>query len=407
MSDPGLPEALPEPSGILDGVRILSLAEQYPGPYATLLLSDLGADVVLVERPAGGDPSRKFPWFFEALNRNKRAIALDLKDPRGAAAFRRLSDASDVVLEGFRPRVMERLGVGYERLASSNHRLVYVSISGFGRDGPYRDRPAHDVSYQAIAGMLHDLTSASAPLPAPSVQVGDLSSGIFAAFGTVSALYARERSGQGMYLDVSVTDVLVSMMTVGIVPVVNGTGPPGFPHEPGYGLYGTADGRLLSLSIAHEDGFWRALCETVGLQQLADLTATQRLERKPELVARLQAILVARPLQWWTEAFAAAGVPFGPVHDLEEVALDPQIAARGMLVNVPAGEGRPTRRHVRQPLVFGGRWTGPTRHAPALGEHTREVLAEAGWSDADIDALLTDGVALQQGASVSGTTEAE
>lgn len=373
----------------LNGIRILSLAEQYPGPFATLVLSDLGADVVLVERPDGGDPARQFGPFFEALNRNKRSITLDLKTEKGRAAFLHLARTADVVLEGFRPGVAARLGVDHSSLIRQNERLVYVSISGFGQTGPYRDRPGHDLTYQGIAGALFDRVKDGDPGQPPFIAIGDLSAGTFAAVAVLIGLFQREQTGRGSYIDLSMTDGMVSWMATALVPVINALGPPGFPHEPGYAMYRTRDGLLLTLSVAHEDWFWRPLCHLVGMDQFAELTAGERLDRREELRSRLEAAIAQRPRTEWIDLLAEAGVPSGPVYELDEVAEDPHIRARGLLVEVPAADGRPGRFYVRQPLCIDGLGPGPVRHAPYLGEHTREVLVEAGYSDQETTDILT------------------
>src|SRR5581483_1921095 len=254
-----------ERAQILDGVRILSVAEQYPGPYATLLLADLGADVVQVERPTG-DPSRAFDGFYAALNRNKRSVVLDLKATEGLERFLSLAAAADVVLEGFRPGTVERLGIGYKAVSARNPAIIYVSISGYGQDGPLRDHPNHDAGYQASAGLLSQQARAGVPGQAPAVQVGDLAAGIFGFAGVLLGLLHRARTTQGLYLDVSMLDVLVSMMTAPLTMVANDSGPPMFLlSSPGYRLYATSDGRLLALGIAHEDKFWRSLCQITRL----------------------------------------------------------------------------------------------------------------------------------------------
>jgi crotonobetainyl-CoA:carnitine CoA-transferase CaiB-like acyl-CoA transferase len=279
----------------LDGIRIVSLAEQYPGPYATLLMADLGADVILVERPGIGDPARQFPAFHAALNRNKRSVALDLKADGDKQRFRDLVASADVLLEGFRPGIMQRLGLGYEAMASINPRLVYASISGFGQTGPYRDRPAHDLSYQALAGFLHaQAATRSTQLPS-DIAVGDLSSGMFAALGVLAALLARARTGKGAYIDVSMTDGLVSWMSVMVGPAMNGEPLADIAAEPAYGLFECQDGKLLSLSIAHEDWFWRPLCTLIGMEDAADLKRAERTQREIELVARIGKAIAAAP----------------------------------------------------------------------------------------------------------------
>lgn len=377
----------------LTGVTILSMAEQYPGPYATLLLADLGADVILVERPRAGDPSRQFPAFHEALNRNKRSIALDLKAPEGREVFLRMASTADAILEGFRPGVVDRLGVGYDAVREHNPGIVYVSISGFGQDGPLRDRPAHDVSYQAMAGMLHERLTGD-PGPAPSVAVGDLSSGMFAAVATLTGLVSRGRTGEGCAVDVSMTDGLMSWMTTYLFATANGFAEPGVPpREPGYGLFRTSDDGVISLSVAHEDWFWRPLVATLGLDEFADVTAAGRRERYEELRRRIAEVVASRSRDTWEKLLDDAGVPFGPVLGLDEVIDQPHTRERGLLVEVPGGGGRETRTHIRQPLQFRGVPTQLDRHVPSLGQDTTEVLHSAGFSDHEVSSLLERGIA--------------
>ncbi len=376
----------------LAGVTVLSLAEQYPGPYATLLLADLGADVVLVERPGSGDPSRQFPPFHEALNRNKRSVAIDLKSPDGRDVFLRLSEDVDVILEGFRPGTVRRLGIDYDAVREVNPTVVYVSISGFGQEGPLRDRPAHDVSYQGMAGMLHERLEQDAPGPPPSIAVGDLSSGMFATIASLTGLVARDRTGEGSYYDVSMTDGLISWMTTYLFSQANGFAEPGIPpREPGYGLFRTADGGVISLSVAHEDWFWRPLCEALSLGEYAGLASSERRERYEHLRRQIAEALATRTREEWEKLLDEAGVPFGPVLSLCEVLEHPHTEARGLLVDVPASDGHPTRRHVRQPLAIRGADTSIERHVPVLGEDTREVLTDAGFTNGEVDELLARG----------------
>jgi crotonobetainyl-CoA:carnitine CoA-transferase CaiB-like acyl-CoA transferase len=362
---------------LLEGIRIVSLAEQYPGPYATLLLADLGADVILVERPGSGDPARQFPAFHAALNRNKRSVALDLKAEEDKQRFCDLVASADVLLEGFRPGTMQRLGFGFEAMATINPRLVYASISGFGQTGPYRDRPAHDLSYQALAGFLHaQAATRSTQLPS-DIAIGDLSSGMFAALGVLTALLSRTRTGKGSYIDVSMTDGLVSWMSVMLGPVMNREPLADISAEPAYGLFECQDGTLLSLSIAHEDWFWRPLCGLLGLDDVADLKRVERTRRGAELAGRIAAALAAAPRAHWAEKLDEAGIPWGPVNTIDEVAADPHFTHRGMFNDVTDASGAP-HRAVAQPLIFDGHHPGPTRGVPGLGEHTDEVLSDLG-----------------------------
>lgn len=357
----------------LEGMRIINLAEQYPGPYASLLLADLGAEVILVERAAGGDPARQFPDFHAALNRNKRSVTLDLKSEEGREALRKLIADADVLMEGFRPGTMARLGFDYAEVDALNPKIVYVSISGFGQSGPYRDRPAHDLSYQAIAGLLFRQADSGTPEQAPDLAIGDLSSGMFAVVGILSAMLERTRTGKGKYIDVSMTDGLVSWMTTCIGPVMNGGEIASINAEPAYGVFKCGDGKLLTLSIAHEDWFWKPLCMLLGMAEAATLHRPERVTRETELRALVSARLRDKPRQHWAEAFDAAGIPWGPVNTIEEVAADPHFRHRGMFRSVTGRDGKQAW-HVAQPLVFGDQHPGPRHGVPGLGEDTAEVL---------------------------------
>ena len=360
------------PTACLQGLRILTLAEQYPGPYATLLLADLGADVIIVERPAGGDPSRMSPEFHAALNRNKRSVALNLKDEADKASLVTLIGSADVFMEGYRPGTLERLGFGYRQVSAIKPAIVYASISGFGQSGPYRDRPAHDLSYQAVAGLLAQRAASGSTRLPEGPALGDLSSGMFAVIGILSALLQRTRTGKGQHIDVSMTDGLVSWMSIQLGQVLNGGANRPLISEPAYGLFKTADGKLLSLSIAYEDWFWTALCAVLGLAAGAGLTGAQRADDAPRLRDRIAEIVATETLATWTRRFDKAGVPWAPVQDLAEVAADPHFAARGMFSKVPTRDGE--RSYVAQPLLFDGVRPAPSRDVPGLGEHNAELL---------------------------------
>ncbi|HTK62543.1 MAG TPA: CaiB/BaiF CoA-transferase family protein [Pseudonocardia sp.] len=417
----------------LAGYRVLSLAEQYPGPFATLLLSDLGADVVQVERPGGGDPARRYPAFHAALNRGKRSAAIDLKHPDGVAAVRALAARADVLLEGFRPGVMDRLGLGAQQLTGGNPGLVYVSVSGFGQTGPYRDRPAHDLSYQAMTGLLDigvleagrrdtgpldagpldtgppdagpldtgpldagPLDAAALPDALPVLSLADLTSGLFAAIAALTGLAGRAgNGGRGGHYDVSMFDSLVSLMTTHLVPAANSAASETLGDDPGYGCYPTGDGRWLSLSIAFEDHFWHALCGVLDLPGYATLGGATRVERRAELRAAIAGALGSRPLAEWETELAAAGVPFGAVRTPAELLGDPHLRARGMLTRVSE------EIHLRQPLVIDGHAPGPRTGCPGLGEHTEAVLAEAGLEPAQVAALLAPSSASASTASTA------
>lgn len=357
----------------LAGVRVLSLAEQYPGPYATLLLADLGADIVMVERPGSGDPSRRFPGLFAAFNRNKRSVALDLKSESGREDFLRLVDTADVVIEGFRPGVMERLLLDAERLRQRKPDLVFVSISSFGQTGPNAVVAGHDLSIQAAAGMINVPPGQEADAKLPVLPLADIASAMFAALGVVTALFARAGTRQGATLDVSMLDSLVSWMTPFLVPPINGlplrTLP---PEDPGYGIFATADGRQITLSIAGEDTMWAKLCEIVELRDWANFNEQERSARAAEITPALRAAMARWPYELLYARLLAQGIAFGPVLRLDEVLGDAQQQARGMAVSF--GEGAACQTFVRQPNLFDGSGGVIARGVPALGEHNGELL---------------------------------
>lgn len=361
----------------LQGIRLLSLAEQYPGPYATLLLADLGADVVIVERPGVGDPARQFPAFFAALNRNKRSVALDLKSEPGRSALRALVRQSDVMLDGFRPGKLAAIGVGQPQMAAENPRLIYVSITGYGLTGPYRDRTGHDLSYQGLAGLLADQAEAGSPGPVPALPWADACAGMFTAIAVLAALNGRQASGVGTHVDVSMTDALVSVMTIFLAPLMNGAPLGKLIHEPGYASFACADGQLITISIAHEDWFWTPFCDAIGLPELRLLKAPERVRRAAELHKLIAERLMTKSKSEWASAFDAKDVPWGPVNRLQDVVCDPHLQARALFQTIMREDGAP-ERHVLQPLKFLDMVSEIVRPSPRLGEHTDEVLREVG-----------------------------
>lgn len=355
----------------LDGLRVVTAAEQYPGPYATMVLADLGADVVIVERPGTGDPTRAFPAFHAALNRGKRSVALDLKTDEGRRGLGHLLSTADLFLEGFRPGTMARLGFGPEQVRAINPATVYVSISGFGQSGPHRLRPAHDISYQAAAGLLAD---AGTEPPASDLALGDLSSAMFALVGALAALRQRDRTGTAAHVDVSMTDGLVSWLTAQLVPAANGHPAPALGSaEPAYGLFRCADERRLSLSVAYEDWFWTPLCDVLGLGDVRDLARPERLARRDELEQRIRETLLTRPRDVWGAALDAADVAWAPVLDLGEVLEDEHFRARRLFTEAPYRDGAGFR-YVAQPLVFDGDRPGPVAGVPEVGEANADLL---------------------------------
>lgn len=355
----------------LTGTRIISLAEQYPGPFATLVLSDLGAEVIQVERPDGGDPARRFVEFHEALNRGKHSVALDLKEPDGVAGLLELVADADALLEGYRPGVMDRLGLSAEVLREANPGIVLVSISGFGQDGPYRLRPAHDLSYRAMTGHLAGVRGAD-DLDDSDLPLADLVSGLFGVIAVLTGIAARRAGKPPSVFDVSMFDAMVSAVTSTLGPRLNGASESDLGRDPGYGLYRTADDRLLSLSIAFEDRFWDALCRAADLPQHVGVGAGERVQRRAELREELAAVVATAPLADWEERFADGEVPFGAVAGPGDVEHDAHVRARQLIHEVGG------RRYIRQPIVVDGARLGPRSVVPRLGQDTVESVRRSG-----------------------------
>jgi crotonobetainyl-CoA:carnitine CoA-transferase CaiB-like acyl-CoA transferase len=370
----------------LAGIRIVSLAEQYPGPYATSILADLGADVVLVERPAGGDPSRRFSGHFAGLNRNKRSLSLDLKSDAGVEVMWALLATADVMIEGFRPGVMSKLGFPADAMTERFPSLVQMSVSSFGQTGPLSPRGGHDISLQGMAGFV-ELGERPGPV---SLPLADLSSAMFAAIGIVTALFARTSTGRGDVLDVAMLDALVSWKSTALTSALNGLDPAPYPpDDPGYGVFETQGGPI-TLSIAGEDHQWRGLCLALGLADLSELTTLEREADAADLQGRLADALRQQPWADVERRLTDAGVGFGPVHHGEAVVNNPQVAARGVVVRAPDDT-----LVVRQPVRFQSTSSDTVvrRGTPRLGEHTVELLTELGFSAEVVAALLDSGAA--------------
>jgi alpha-methylacyl-CoA racemase len=385
----------------LSGIRILDLTRLLPGPFATLVLADLGADVVKVEDPqGGGDWLRWLPPLageqsgaYHALNRNKRSIALDLKRAEGVEAFLRLGAGADAVVESFRPGVMDRLGIGYQALRARNPGIVLCSISGYGQDGPYALRAGHDLDYCAVAGALAANGPSEAPLPI-GVQVADVAGGSWPAVaGILAALIRRRAGGEGAHVDVSMTEGALAMLSLPLAmswargsPIPRGRGMLD-GGAPCYGVYRTRDGRFVALG-ALEPKFFGAFCAAVGRP---DLAARQDEAEGSRLRAELEAIFSARTRDDWTAFAAQHDVCLAPVLEGDEPRADPQLAARGAFVEVETPwEGR-VMPGIASPVRLRGE-PAPRRAAPRLGEHGEAVLGEAGFTAPEIAALRAAGV---------------
>ncbi len=373
----------------LQDVQILDLTRWMPGPYASLVLADLGATVLKVEEPRYGDPMRHLlpsddseqNAFFELLNRDKQSLTLNLKSSEGKAIFCDLVRGADVVLEGFRPGVMQRLGLDYASLAAVNPSLIYASISGYGQDGPYRPRVGHDLGYLAVAGLLGLTGLQDGPPVVPGIPVADLFAALWTALGVVSALMERERTGRGRYLDMSLLDSVSALLalplaewwTAGRLPQRGNMLLSG--RQACYNIYQTADGGYMALA-ALESHFWQAFCEAV---ERPDWQPRQYHEVQAGLVDEVTALFRSQPRAHWEALFAEFDCCCEPVLDLDEAFDHPQVAHRGLLRG----------RWLATPLASADTSFSP---APELGEHTTELLAQLGYTAAETERLRQKGV---------------
>lgn len=386
-----------ETPAALDDITVVDLSPMMPGHFCSMILADLGAQVIKVERPGTGDYSRSsYPGTFESVNRNKQSLTLDLKHPRAREVLHRLVRDADVVLEGFRPGVVARLGADYETLRELKPDLVYCSLSGYGQDGPYRDLSGHDPNYLAVAGVL---SLAGAPEGPPEGVVGasmaDLSGSWFATIAVLAALRARDRHGIGQYIDVALADASYALMQSRMVEYfMNGRPDKAtLMARPGIGLFETSDGKYVTIGAA-ENHFWRALCTTLGLDDWAadDAFATppQRRAQGSVIRKRLREAFLQRTRDEWLADLRAAGVPCAPVNDLGEAAEDPHAKARHIIewMDHPVLGRLP---QIRFPALMSGTPTTMRTRPPLLGEHTDELLTQLGYDATGIAELREAG----------------
>jgi crotonobetainyl-CoA:carnitine CoA-transferase CaiB-like acyl-CoA transferase len=378
----------------LEGVRVLDLSRLLPGPFCTLLLADLGAEVIKIEDLESGDYIRTMGPFidgqsayFLALNPGKKSVSINLKTAAGKEIFLKLAATAGIVVESFRPGTVDRLGIGYEAVRGVNPRVVYCSISGFGQDGPARDRAGHDLDFIARAGLL-DLCGRPETSPAiPPVQIADLSSALYAAAGILAYLREADRTGSGRYLDIGMLDSAVSWMVMPMAEYSAGErgGRGRLPltgKHPCYNVYRTADGREISLA-ALEAKFWCAFCGTIGRPDLQPLQFSE----KPEDFAKFEALFAGRTAAEWRALLAGTDFCCEVVPTVAEVLDDPQLKHRGLIIAPPPGTPPVTR--LGHPLRDRGAEPGA---CPAHGRDTAAILSELGLSAADMDRLEAAGV---------------
>jgi formyl-CoA transferase len=370
------------------------------GAYCSLVLADLGADVIKIEPPAGESTrgmgvDRGAFRAFDFVNRNKRAIALDLSTEAGAAVVRRLAESADVFVENYRPGAMDRMGLGYAALSKLNPRLVYCSISGFGLDGPYRNRGGFDLVTQAMSGLMSFVGEQGSAAPcSTAVPISDLNAGLFGAIGVLAALQSRQASGKGQHVESSLFESAMAAtiwetgryLTSGELPVRTGT-----RHRLAapYEALKTADGHMVV--GVNSQRLWKRFCEALEepglIAEPGFDSPAERMQNRDALQARLEAILARDTSANWVLKLKAVGVPAGPLNNLAQAWDDPQIRARGLLAEADG------RRFVRTPIKLHDTPVELARGPAEVGEHTREVLAEAGFSTVEIDALVAGGAA--------------
>jgi CoA:oxalate CoA-transferase len=389
--------------GVLGGIKVVDLSEQVPGPYATRLLAGLGAGVIKVERPDSGDRLRHRPAMFGAENRGKRDLSVDLKSPAGRAALLRVIASADVLVETYRPGVMDRLGLGFDAVLAVNPRLIYLSISGYGATGPYRDLPGHDFQYLSFAGAIPPPKPAFAADYVPTtLPVADMGAAVYSVLAVVLALHEKLLSPSGFagrHLDMAMADAALAMMEPRIAEALTEPTSADALARPGYGVYLTADERYVSIG-ALEDHFWERLVRALELDELSGAEFAGFRQRRRH-IGRIEAALRERICRFdraaLIELLVRYDVPVAPVNDLHEPVRDPHFRARGMVYDVP-GESLP--RVAEWPAALDVFASGtPLAPTPQIGQHSREVLAEHGMDDAEIAGLIETGVVRQAAAS--------
>ncbi|AZZ91456.1 CoA transferase [Hahella sp. KA22] len=390
-------------SAPLSSLKILDFSTLLPGPCATMMLADMGAQVLRIESPTRTDLLRVVPPMVGEvsashayLNRGKRSLTLDLKQPQAVDIVRKLILEYDIVVEQFRPGVMQRLGLDYETLKAINPRLIYCSITGYGQSGPYRDRPGHDINYLALAG-VSSYSGRVESGPAPfGVQTADVAGGSHhAVMGILAAVVQRQVNGEGRCIDISMSDAALAMNHMAMAgylatakdpqpeeEILNGGGC--------YDYYRTQDGRYLSVG-ALEPQFAEALCRVLDIPQMLPLMLSPRERDRQTSKKKLTKIFLGKTLAEWERVFASIEACVEPVLTLSEAEKHPHFNAREMFCQVSDAEGV-SRKQLASPIKFEGDAFVPGRAGAALGQHSREVLTELGFNDAEIDALMEQGV---------------
>lgn len=388
-------------SSALEGIRVLDFTMLLPGPWTTLFLADFGAEVIKIEEPKRGDYIREFTPYLKGIsarhllvNRNKKSMKLNLKTEEGRKIAHRLVETSDVLVEGFRPGVMDRLDLGYKRVSEINPKLIYCSISGYGQDGPYQKVVGHDMNYLGIAGALELSGEADGPPAVPGIQIADISSGgMMAALGILVAIIARSKTGKGQYIDISMMDGSIAQLyaTAGDYFAT------GVPPRRGetrvswvlggyacYSMYKTKDGGYVTVG-ALEEKFWANLCRKLNREDIIELQFVP--EKQDEVKKAIGEIFLTRTKDEWVKDFLEMDVCFGPVNNMAETCRDPQVLFREMITEVEHPEiGKVPQLGI--PIKFSDTKGEIRMAAPGFGEHTMEILKDLGYDDDELKGLM-------------------
>jgi crotonobetainyl-CoA:carnitine CoA-transferase CaiB-like acyl-CoA transferase len=396
--------ALPNARGPLHDVRVLDLTEHMAGPYCAMILADMGAEVIKLERPGKGDSSRAMGDgsernpYFRYINRNKKSLALDYKDARGREIFLKLVAAVDVLVENYRPTVMERAGLGWDALSQVNPRLIYAQLSGFGSDGPYREKGGFDLIAQGMGGIMHVTGEPDGPPTSVGLPICDLGTGMWGAQGVLAALYERQRTGRGQKIECSLLETAIafsSWTSAGwladhVEPVRMGSR---HRQNAPYQRFETKDGYMM-IGAAGQS-IWERCARALGHPEwLADprfARGQERRKHRAELEKEIVAVLTTAPTAHWIKVLDDAGVPCGPVYTYAELFADPQVQHRELVVFADDTELGHVP-HIRTPVRMSGSDVGVRTTAPKLGQHTDQILAGLGYASDDIAALRRDRV---------------
>jgi crotonobetainyl-CoA:carnitine CoA-transferase CaiB-like acyl-CoA transferase len=390
-------------NGILHGVKIIDLSRLLPGPFCTQILGDLGADVIKIEEVVGGDYARWLPPVgksesgnFLSINRNKRSMKLNLQNEKGKEIFLKLATNADVILEQFRPGVMERMGLGYEQLAEINPRLIMCAITGFGQNGPYCQKAGHDINYLSVAGILNLIGNYQGSPVVPGIQIADVGGGaLWSALSIIAALYAREKTGKGQYIDVSMTDAVFTFMTaiVGSYSVDNKSPKTAANLLDGgnawYNVYETKDKRYIAIGML-EEKFWRTFCNAIGRPDYIPIQFSPRPEQE-KMIDELGKLFASKTADEWIEILAPLDACVSKVNNLEEALNDPHLKYRGMIIELD----HPVEGNIKGlgfPIKFSETPYSIRIPPPTFGQHTAEILSELGYSPEAIKGLKDKGV---------------